>query len=78
MMLFTPCLATADAELAVAKSTQGSRSSSVVFAGACKYSENAWHVSEVMLLTAKKSPNKIQVKTASNHPSKMILSTQNV
>jgi hypothetical protein len=33
-MLFTPCLATDEAELAVAKSTHGSKLSSVVFAGA--------------------------------------------
>lgn len=49
IILLTPCLARFDAELAVAKSTQGSRSSSVVFAGACRYSLKAWHVSKVML-----------------------------
>jgi hypothetical protein len=71
-MLLTPCLTTLDAEAAVARSTQGSSSSNVVFEGVARYSEKAWHVSDVTLLAAKKIPNKIQIKAAINHPSRMI------
>ena len=44
-----PSRADVKAVLAFAKSSQGSRLSRVVFAGDCKYSVRAWHVSNATL-----------------------------
>lgn len=48
-MLRMPSRADVKAVLAFAKSSQGSRLSRVVFAGDCKYSVRAWHVSNATL-----------------------------
>lgn len=50
-MLRMPSRADVKAVLAFAKSSQGSRLSRVVFAGDCKYSVRAWHVSNATLFT---------------------------